>query len=269
MEWLILLAIGLIAAAIGALVGLGGGIIIVPALLFLGSTSLLDPVSPQIAVGTSSVILIVTGLSSTLAYMKQKKVDYKLGFILFIGSAPGSIIGAYANKGLDMSQFSLYFGLFMVFMSFVLMFKNRAKPILGTRGMPRTFTDNEGTHTYSIEPITGTLASFIVGFFGGLFGIGGGSLMVPAMIMLFAVPPHVAVATSMLLIFLSAGASSITHISLGNVEWLYAVVLVPGAWFGAKLGAWLNARIASKTVVLLLRLVLIFVGVRLIWQGII
>lgn len=268
MEWLILLGIGLIAATVGALVGLGGGIIIVPALLFLGSTSLLNPVSPQIAVGTSSVILIITGLSSTLAYMKQKKVDYKLGFILFIGSAPGSIIGAYANKGLDMSQFSLYFGLFMVFMSFVLMFKNRAKPLLGTRGMTRTFTDNEGTHTYSIEPITGTIASFIVGFFGGLFGIGGGSLMVPAMIMLFAVPPHVAVATSMLLIFLSAGVSSVTHISLGNVEWLYAAALIPGAWFGAKLGAWLNARIASKTVVHLLRLVLIFVGVRLIWQGI-
>ncbi|OLN22599.1 hypothetical protein BTO30_08925 [Domibacillus antri] len=268
MEWIILLIIGFIAAAIGALVGLGGGIIIVPALLFLGGTALFAPVSPQVSVGTSSVILIITGLSSTLAYMKQKKVDYKLGFILFIGSAPGSILGAYANKGLDMSQFSLYFGLFMVFMSFVLMFKSRAKPIFGTRGIPRTFIDQEGTHTYSIEPVTGTVASFIVGFFGGLFGIGGGSLMVPAMIMLFAVPPHVAVATSMLLIFLSAGVSSATHISLGNVEWFYAAALVPGAWFGAKFGAWLNARIASKTVVLLLRLVLILIGIRLIWQGI-
>lgn len=268
MVWLVLLLIGLTAAAIGALVGLGGGIIIVPALLLLGGTAFLNPVSPQIAVGTSSVILIVAGLSSTLAYMKQKKVDYKLGFILFIGSAPGSMMGAYANKGLNINQFNLYFGLFMVFMSFVLMLKNRTKPLFGLRGINRTFTDNEGTHTYSIEPITGTAASFVVGFFGGLFGIGGGSLMVPAMIMLFTVPPHVAVATSMLLIFLSALVSSVTHISLGNVNWLYAAALVPGAWFGAKLGAWLNARIASKTVVLLLRLVLIFIGVRLIWQGI-
>ncbi len=268
MEWLILLVIGVTAAAVGALVGLGGGIIIVPALLFLGSSALLAPVSPQVAVGTSSVILIVTGLSSTLAYMKQKKVDYTLGFILFIGSAPGSMIGAYANKGLNINQFNLYFGLFMVFMSFVLMLKNRAKPLFGSRGLSRTFTDNEGTHTYSLEPLTGTIASFIVGFFGGLFGIGGGSLMVPAMIMLFAVPPHVAVATSMLLIFLSAIISSLTHITLGNVDWMFAAALVPGAWFGAKLGAWLNAQIASKTVVLLLRLVLIFVGIRLILQGI-
>lgn len=268
MEWVILLGVGLAAAITGSLVGLGGGIIIVPALLFLGDTPLLAHVSPQIAVGTSSVILIVTGLSSTLAYMKQKKVDYRLGLILFIGSAPGSILGAWANKGLNVDQFSLYFGLFMVLMSFVLMLKSRAKPVFGARGIARTFVDNEGTHTYAIEPVTGTAASFTVGFFGGLFGIGGGSLMVPAMIMLFAVPPHVAVATSMLLIFLSACVSSVTHVALGNVEWMYAAALVPGAWFGAKIGAWLNARMASKTVVLLLRLVLILVGVRLIWQGI-
>ncbi|WP_046175632.1 sulfite exporter TauE/SafE family protein [Domibacillus indicus] len=268
MEWIILLGVGLIAAVTGSLVGLGGGIIIVPSLLFLGGTGMVNEVSPQAVVGTSSLILIVTGLSSTLAYMKQKKVDYKLGLILFIGSAPGSVLGAWANKGLNAEQFSLYFGLFMIGMSVVLMFKNRAKPLFGARGIKREFKDNEGLHTYSIEPVTGTAASFIVGFFGGLFGIGGGSLMVPAMIMLFAVPPHVAVATSMLLIFLSACVSSTAHITLGNVNWLYAAALVPGAWFGAKIGAWLNARIASKTVVMLLRLVLILVGVRLIWQGI-
>lgn len=268
MEWLVLLLVGWAAAALGSLVGLGGGVIVVPSLLFLGSTALLAPISPQIAVGTSSIILIVTGLSSMVAYTKQKKVDYKLGFILFIGSAPGSIVGAYANKGLNLDDFYLYFGLFMVFMSFVLMFKNRAKPVLGTRGIKRVFTDKEGTHTYSIEPISGTIISFVVGFLGGLFGIGGGALMVPAMIMLFAVPPHVAVATSMMLIFLTGCVSSVTHITLNHVNWLYATALVPGAWFGAKFGAWLNARTASKTVVRLLRIVLILVGLRLIWQGI-
>lgn len=267
MEWIVLLVIGFIAAALGALVGLGGGVIIVPSLLFLGGTALLSPVSPQVAVGTSTIILIVTGLSSTLAYMKQGKVDYKLGFVLFIGSAPGSIAGAWANKGLNMDQFALYFGLFMIVISFVLMFKNRAKPLFGTRGWQRTFTNAEGTYTYAVEPVSGTIVAFVVGFLGGLFGIGGGSLMVPAMIMLFAVPPFVAVATSMLLIFLSALVSSGTHIVLGNVDWLYAAALVPGAWFGAKAGAWLNARMTSKAVVTALRIVLIVAGIRLIWQG--
>lgn len=77
-----LLFIGLIAGTVGSLVGLGGGIIIVPLLIGLHS------LSPQLAVGTSMVTVVFTGLSSTLTYMKHKRVDYKSGLILFIGSGP-------------------------------------------------------------------------------------------------------------------------------------------------------------------------------------
>ncbi len=87
-----LLFIGLIAGTVGSLVGLGGGIIIVPLLIGLHS------LSPQLAVGTSMVTVVFTGLSSTLTYMKHKRVDYKSGLILFIGSGPGGIIGSWANK---------------------------------------------------------------------------------------------------------------------------------------------------------------------------
>ena len=108
MEYIVLIIIGLVAGLIGALVGLGGGIIIVPALLFFGSpTSFLDAISPQVAVGVSSIIMIFTGLSSTLTFMKHKTVDYKAGLIFFIGSAPGGIIGAHVNKILDIDSFIL------------------------------------------------------------------------------------------------------------------------------------------------------------------
>jgi uncharacterized protein len=110
MEYVLLILIGFVAEVIGALVGLGGGIIIVPALLFFGhSAALLDSISPQVAVGNSSIIMIFTGLSSTLTFMKHKTVDYKAELIFFIGSAPGGIIGAYVNKILDIDSFSLYF----------------------------------------------------------------------------------------------------------------------------------------------------------------
>lgn len=82
MEYLILLILGFIAGTIGSLVGLGGGIVIVPSLLFLaGLPTLFDHVTPQMAVGTSLVVIIFTGLSSTIAYMKYKTVDYKSGLI--------------------------------------------------------------------------------------------------------------------------------------------------------------------------------------------
>ena len=91
--------------------------------------------------------------------------------------------------------------------------------------------------------------------------------MVPAMILLFAFPPHVAVATSMFMIFLSAMVSSVTHVVLGNVLWLYAVLLVPGAWIGAKIGAFLNTRLQSNALVTVLRIILILTGIRLIYEG--
>lgn len=273
MEWVVLVLIGLTAGALGALAGLGGGIIIVPALLYFGmSTSLLGEISPQVAVGTSLVIMIFTGLSSTLAYMKHKTIDYKSGLIFFLGSGPGGIVGAWVNKALDMQSFNIYFGIFMILMSILLMVNSKLKPLSFNKekGIQRSFTDLQGrTWDYGYGPVIGILIPFVVGFCSGVFGIGGGSLMVPAMILLFFFPPHVAVATSMFMIFMSSIVSSATHVLMGNVNWLYALALIPGAWIGAKLGSYINMKITSNTVVVVLRLILIVVGIRLIYQGIV
>ncbi|MFE8702327.1 sulfite exporter TauE/SafE family protein [Cytobacillus sp. FJAT-54145] len=272
MEWLVLILIGLSAGFLGALIGLGGGIIVVPALLFFGTyTSLLKGISPQVAVGTSLLIMIFTGLSSTLTYLKHKTVDYKSGLIFFIGSGPGGIVGAWVNQALNMKTFNIYFGIFMIVVSIILMIRNKLKPmpILKGKNIQRTFTDQSGkTYEYGYSLLLGLCIAFFVGFLSGIFGIGGGSLLVPAMILLFLFPPHVAVATSMFMIFLSAILSSVTHISFGNVDWAYAAALIPGAWIGARLGAVVNTKIKSDTVVQILRLILIFVGLRLIYQGI-
>lgn len=92
--------------------------------------------------------------------------------------------------------------------------------------------------------------------------------MVPTMILIFFFPPHVATATSMFMILPTSVLSSITHIALGNVNWLYALALIPGAWIGAKVGVWLNTKLKSKTIVLIIRIILVIVGIRLIYEGI-
>ncbi|MCP3740585.1 sulfite exporter TauE/SafE family protein [Rossellomorea sp. BNER] len=271
MEWVVLVMIGLLAGSIGSLVGLGGGIIVVPALLYFGSyTDLLSEITPQIAVGTSLIIMIFTGLSSTLSYIKHKTVDYKSGLIFFAGSGPGSIIGAWVNKYLDMNSFNLYFGIFIIIVAIILLIRNRLKPIeiFQHSSYQRSFKDPQGyTYRYGFPPLLGAGFAFIVGFTSGLFGIGGGSLMVPAMILVFLFPPHVAIATSMFMVFLSALVSSATHVLLGNINWLYALALIPGAWFGAKLGSYFNTKLHSNTLVRVLRIILILVGLRLIYQG--
>src|ERR1700747_1128150 len=108
MEYLLLVIIALCAGIIGALVGLGGGVILVPATLFVGLTlGYIPALTPQSVVGLSVIMMIFTGLSSTLSYMKSKTVDYKSGFIFFIGSIPGTMLGAWVNQFLDLPSFNL------------------------------------------------------------------------------------------------------------------------------------------------------------------
>lgn len=271
MEWFVLSLIGLIAGTLGSLMGLGGGIIIVPALMILsGYLAILTGITPQVAVGTSLLIMIFTGLSSTLAYLKQKTVDVKSGWIFFAGSGPGALVGVYFNNGIEPQLFLIFFGFFIIVVSFVLMIRKYLRPLkLTRRGIKREYIDEAGeTIEYGYHPVLALSIAFVVGMCSGLFGIGGGSLMVPAMILLFGFPPHRAVATSMFMILLSASLSSVTHIALGNVNWLYALALVPGAWVGGKLGATINSRLQSDTIVNLLRSVLVIIGLRLIYQGI-
>ncbi|UCZ52561.1 sulfite exporter TauE/SafE family protein [Bacillus shivajii] len=271
MEWVLLLLLGLIAAILGSIMGLGGGIIIVPALMILSSyTAILEGITPQVAVGTSLLVMIFTGLSSTLAYMKQKKVDYQSGVIFFIGSGPGALFGVWLNKDMNTDAFLIFFGGFIIIVSFILMVRKYVKPLKRkAKGIERSYINDLGeTIEYGFQPVVGILIAFVVGMCSGLFGIGGGSLMVPAMILLFGFPAHLAVATSMFLVFLSAIISSISHISLGNVDWLYALALIPGAWLGGQIGAAINKRMTSDAVVHLLRIFLVIIGIRLIYQGI-
>ncbi|WP_226670641.1 sulfite exporter TauE/SafE family protein [Metabacillus litoralis] len=268
MDYLLLLFGGLLAGTVGSLVGLGGGIIIVPLLLGLGTISSLPNISPQVAVGTSMIAVVFTGLSSVLFYFKNKQVDVKSGMIFFVTSGPGAILGAWLNKLIYTNLFSLYFGIFMILVSLLLMIRKKIIPLEHSKQSTiiRTVTaPNGGTFSYGFNLTLALSISFVVGVISGLFGIGGGSLLVPSMILLFSFPSQIAVATSMLIVFLSAILSSITHITLGNVNWVYVLMLIPGAWFGGKLGAIINNKLNDKIIISLLRIILIVIGLRMIF----
>lgn len=271
-EYVLLVVIGLASGIVGALVGLGGGIILVPATLYIGvNLEMIGGITPQSVVGLSVIMMIFTGLSSTLAYMKMKTIDFRSGFIFFIGSVPGTLLGAFVNKGLDLPSFNLYFGILLIILSILLLVRNYLKPVnwFVNNGKQQTFTDKTGeTFIYGYPVWFALLLTFFVGFSSGLFGIGGGSILVPAMILLFLFPPHVAVGTSMFMVLLSALVNSVTHISLGNVPWLYTIPVIPAAYIGAKIGARLNQRMKSETLVIALRIVLLLFGIRSIIDGI-
>ncbi|MDV6378901.1 sulfite exporter TauE/SafE family protein [Sporosarcina sp. GW1-11] len=272
MEFVILALIGLASGVIGSIAGLGGGTILVPVTLFVGlNLGMIPGITPQSVVGLSVIMMIANGLGSTVSYMKVRTIDYRSAFLFFVASIPGIIFGAWINKSVSLQSFNLYFGILLIVLSTLLLTRKYLKPIrwFVDNGKKIKFTDPQGkTHIYGYPIWFAIILSLFIGVTSGLFGIGGGTMVVPAMILLFLFPPHVAVATSMLMVFLSAVVNSISHISLGHVPWLYTIPVVPGAYIGGMLGAYLNGKMKSETLVLVIRIILLVFGLRSIYEGI-
>ncbi|GAX90954.1 anion permease [Effusibacillus lacus] len=262
MDSLWLFLIGTLAGFTGSIVGLGGGFIMIPFLIYLYDYQ------PELIIGTSMAVLFINSISSTIAYSKQKKVDFQSGAWFALLMVPGSIIGAILAESFTSKVFYVVFGLFLMSISIFLLFKptKPARNFLSPT-VTREFTDATGTlHKYSFHRGFGMSVSFVTGFLSSLLGIGGGSILVPTMVLLLTFPPHIATATSMFAIMLSAFVGTISHIVLGNVLWLKALFLAPGAFLGGQLGARVAARLPAKTLLRILAVTLILVAIRLIFK---
>ena len=260
----ILVAIGVCAGFSGSLVGLGGGFIVVPALAFL-----FPEMTPAQLAGTSMTVLLFNSISSAYAYMKQKRIDYGAALRFAAFSVPGAVVGALLAEHIGGRLFFVSFGVFLMAVAALLLFKPD-KPVRWpfkptTR---RDLLDADGQRfTYAYHMPTGAAISLLVGVAASLFGVGGGSLMMPTMTLLLAFPAHIAVATSMLQILLSAIVSTTTHALLANVEWLMVLFLAPGAMLGGQLGARVAKRTRSKMLLRVLSVLLFVVAIRLMMKG--
>lgn len=270
MIFLVCLLIGIAAAFTGSLVGLGGGAILVPSLLVLNQYSeAFAWATPQTIVGLSLIVMIFTAWSSASSYYKAGRVDVQSGLWFLLGSIPGGIIGSWLNQFFDTDAFFIYFGVMMIIISLLFLLKRRepSEKLTAGKSLSRTFTLDGKTHTYTIAIVPAFFISLLVGMISGLFGLGGGSIMVPAMILLFGFPAHIATATSMFMIFFVSIIGAGTHVVLGHIVWEYVLFFIPGAWIGGKLGAMVNQQLNSRALEWILRIVLIVIGIRMIYQG--
>lgn len=268
-HFLLLLGIGAAAAVFGSVVGLGGGIIIVPSLILFSPLLFGEPMSHATAVGTSLFVLIFTAAASTLTYVRQNRVDFRSGWLFFITSGPGALVGAAVTPLLGGNAFQFAFGLFMLAMAVLLAVRDRLKPLRIQWKIMRTHVDPHGNeHHYGYHIVPVLAIGFFVGLVSGLFGIGGGSLFVPLMVLLFRFPPHVATATSMFVILLSAVLGSVSHLVQGNIDFWAAAALAPGAVFGGWAGAKIASRLSSRHLLLVLRLTLFAFSLYMIWKSV-
>lgn len=265
----ICIAVGLLAGTFGSLVGLGGGVIIIPSLLYLASVHpQFVHVTPAVAAGSSLVLVILTALSSTISYGRQKRIDFQVGGILALACAPGALIGAIFTRFFSPDRFSLFFALLMFLVAYLLGLKKKAPQKRLKWSVTRTVVIDGQEVTYGYQRTVALMISFFVGLLCGMFGIGGGSLLVPMMILLFGFPPHLAAATSMFTILLTSTLGSVSHVWQGNVNWWIVLTMAPGSWLGGQLGVWISNRLSSKRLLIVLRVAFVLVAIRMLLEGI-
>lgn len=243
-----LLVLGVSVGTFGTLVGIGGGIILIPVFLLVFQWT------PQQAVGTSLVVVFFNAVSGSVAYIKQKKVYYDAAIRFSIATLPGAVIGSYLAEYFTSTSFQVSFGGLLIIVSMTMFFcgkQQEGKSEFGEIG----FTYNR---------TLGVLLSVLVGFLSSILGIGGGVIHVPAMVYILGFPTHVATATSHFVLAISTFFGVVTHYIIGNILIKPGLIIGIGAVVGAQIGAKLSVKVQSHAILILLAIALFLLGLRLV-----
>jgi hypothetical protein len=247
-ELLLLAVLGVIVGIFGTLVGAGGGFILTPILLVLYPKA-----SPATITSISLVVVFFNALSGSIAYARQRRIDYRSGSAFALAALPGSVLGVLAVAFSPRRVFEALTAILLGALSLWLITTHdaaRDESEAGS-GTPRNLTDRQGhTCRYNVPVRRGVLYSIGVGFVSSFLGIGGGVIHVPLLVRALGFPIHVATATSHFVLANMAAVGSITHIVTGGFTGgtgLHrAVALSVGVGGGAQIGARVSQRIEPR-----------------------
>jgi uncharacterized protein len=254
----------------GAMVGAGGGFLMVPALI------LLFRFPHPLAVGTSLTAVCLNATAGAVLYLRKGRVDVRSGVQFAAATIPGAIGGVYLLRVLHPRAFEVIFGVLLAGLGVFMALRPRGRPeamplqdIMASgaawRLVMRELVDRGGSrYAYWYFWWRGIALSLVVGLLSSLLGIGGGPLHVPGMVFLLGFPVHVAVATSLFVLAISALVGSTFYLALGQVAAGPALALGAGAIAGACVGTGVAGRVRSEGILRLLAVVLIVVGIRLV-----
>lgn len=263
--FLILLAGGIATGTLGALLGIGGGIFLIPFLV------LLIGVPMHQAIATSIVAVIATSSAGAAMNVERHTVNLRLGMLLEIATVTGAILGGFTANLLSGGVLRKIFATLLLFVAVFMVYRLRkgkigqAEPAHGG-SLDGTYLDESTgtTTTYSVRrlPLT-MLISLIAGNVSGLLGIGGGIFKVPAMNLLSGVPIKVASATSNFMIGVTAAASAFIYFSHGHLDALVASSATLGILAGSYLGVQLYRRVRGETLTWIFALLMLAVAVQM------
>jgi uncharacterized membrane protein YfcA len=272
---LTLLGIGGGVGLLSGMFGVGGGFLVTPLLFFIG-------IPPAVAVATGVNQVVASSISGVLAHLKRKTVDLPMGMVLLAGGLIGSAIGIAVFRWLSrMGQIDLVVQLsYVLFLGIIgaLMLQESLRAWWRTT-RPSAPRRKAHVHTWVhalplkmkfrasglyISVIPPLVVGALVGIMGAIMGVGGGFLMVPAMIYLLGMPTKVVIGTSLFQIIFTAAFTTLMHaVTSHSVDIVLAFFLIIGGVIGAQVGAVIGLRLKAEQLRVLLALLVLAVSIKI------
>ena len=274
---LVVIFMGGAVGFLSGMFGVGGGFLMTPLLIFYG-------IPPTVAVGTEASQIVASSVSGVLAHLKRQTVDFLMGGFLVFGGGLGSIVGILIFRYLrEIGQIETFISFtYVIFLGVIgaLMLLESARTLFRSPDKPRTRRKHRSVEWMAampfamrfrrsqlyISPIPPIILGFFVGILAAIMGVGGGFIMVPAMLYILNMPTNVVIGTSLFQIIFVTALTTILHASANQtVDIVLALMLLTGGVIGAQLGARAGVRLKGEQLRALLALIVLAVCARLVF----
>lgn len=259
----------LLAGLLGAMTGLGGGVVIVPLL------TLMFHIDIRYAIGASLVSVIATSSGAAAAYVREGFSNVRIGMFLEMATTMGALLGAYLTAKVSTHSIGVIFGVVLLYSAYASFRSRHASPAamkedpLAVRlRLKGSFPGVNGPEPYTARHIpAGFSLMFVAGTLSGLLGIGSGAVKVLAMDQAMGLPFKVSTTTSNFMIGVTAAASAGIYLSRGYIAPGLAMPVMLGVLAGSLIGSRLLVKANVKTLRLLFALVIVALGVEMIYSS--
>ncbi len=275
----VFLGMGASVGFLSGMFGVGGGFLMTPMLIFSG-------IPPAVAVGTEAAQIVASSVSGAVAQWRRRNVDLTMGTVLLLGGVLGSAIGVQMVKVLRQAgQFELFVTLsYVTFLGIIgsLMFIESINAIRQARSGQTGSGRKPGQHGWIhglplkmrfrrsklyISAVPPFVIGSFVGFLAAIMGVGGGFVLVPAMIYLLRMPTNVVVGTSLFQIVFVTGFTTILHATQNQtVDFVLALILMIGGVIGAQFGVLVGEKLRGEQLRFLLAALVLLVCARMAWS---
>ena len=227
--------------------------------------------SPETITAISLAVVLVNATAGSVAYGRQRRIDYRSGLAFGVAGIPGAILGVFVVAVVPRRPFDAMFAITLFLVGLWLLVRPRfGTPTVNDSigGTPRRLVDRRGTsYSYRVRMLQGALFGIVIGFVSSFLGIGGGIFQVPLMIGYLGFPTAIATATSQLVLTIVSAVGTGTHILTGDFAHGHGLrrtaSIAAGVLFGAQLGARLSLSISSAAIERVLAVAVIAVAIRL------